>query len=278
MASSGNRTAPPTHAKTMFLAGLMSGVTTSVLLNPWDRALYLSFKEKRPFLRRENFHNPFCGVMGATVSKIVSQGMYFPLFDLFHGQYYTEDRPGLSKFLAGNSAGVINALLTSPISAIKYRMWGRPCQEGSAYLSTAQMMWHQGGIHPFLRGMYSTVVRDTVWGGTYAALLHLFQTDDAKFSLLLSFGTSTVAAMVATVVSAPFNYARNRCFSTPMETRSPSLMTSLQFFFMSVRESPQPYRFAQQQLGLGWGTLRVGVGMAISSELYSFYRKALDEK
>jgi hypothetical protein len=41
------------------LAGTGVGVLQSVLFNPWDRALYLSVKEKRPFLLRANFAHPY---------------------------------------------------------------------------------------------------------------------------------------------------------------------------------------------------------------------------
>jgi hypothetical protein len=41
------------------VAGTVVGSLQSVLFNPWDRALYLSVKEKRAFLLKENFRNPY---------------------------------------------------------------------------------------------------------------------------------------------------------------------------------------------------------------------------
>ncbi len=43
------------------VAGTTVGALQAVLFNPWDRALYLSVKEKRPFLHRANFTQPFQG-------------------------------------------------------------------------------------------------------------------------------------------------------------------------------------------------------------------------
>ena len=265
----------PEKPSSQFLAGLGSGVTTSLLLNPWDRALYLSFKEHRPFLHSHNFHEPFRGVVAATVSKVFSHGMYFPLYDTFHRSYESENafHPALSKFLAGNSAGIVNALMTSPISAVKYKMWG---QNEEAYVATASKMWQSAGVRPFLRGTYATVVRDTVWGGVFALSLHAMQTDDARFGFLIKFGTSTVAAVVATVVSAPLNYVRNQAFATPLGVKAPRPLAALRAFAGTVRDSPRPFRFTQQQFGIGWGTLRVGVGMALSGELYRFYNARLE--
>ena len=42
-------------------AGFTSGLVISVFMNPYDRALYLALKERRPFLRKENFRKPYKG-------------------------------------------------------------------------------------------------------------------------------------------------------------------------------------------------------------------------
>jgi hypothetical protein len=40
-------------------SGIISGAVQAVVFNPWDRALYLSVKDLRPFLHLENFRHPF---------------------------------------------------------------------------------------------------------------------------------------------------------------------------------------------------------------------------
>lgn len=44
-----------------FNCGLIGGITQAGLFNPWDRALYLSVKESRPFLAWDNFSRPYQG-------------------------------------------------------------------------------------------------------------------------------------------------------------------------------------------------------------------------
>ena len=68
-----------TRVSSNVVAGTAVGVLQSVLFNPWDRALYLSVKEKRPFLLRENFRNPYQGWLQSAVHRTVSGGLYFVL-------------------------------------------------------------------------------------------------------------------------------------------------------------------------------------------------------
>lgn len=42
--------------------GVFSGFVQASMFNPWDRALYLSVKNNRKFLDKQNFVNPFAGV------------------------------------------------------------------------------------------------------------------------------------------------------------------------------------------------------------------------
>jgi hypothetical protein len=46
---------------TSLLCGLAAGVAQAGVFNPYDRALYLSIKESRPFLSRENWKRPYSG-------------------------------------------------------------------------------------------------------------------------------------------------------------------------------------------------------------------------
>ena len=63
--------------------GLISGLIQAAVFNPWDRALYLSVKENRNFLNSYNFHDPFAGVLQTITQRTISNGLYFPLEDIF---------------------------------------------------------------------------------------------------------------------------------------------------------------------------------------------------
>ena len=61
-------------------AGLSSGVIQAGLLNPWDRALYLSVKDSTAFLSRANWNAPYHGFSQAVVGRAISGAL------LVHGR------------------------------------------------------------------------------------------------------------------------------------------------------------------------------------------------
>lgn len=106
--------------------GIISGLIQAAVFNPWDRALYLSVMNHRPFLRAENFVNPMAGVMQTITQRAISSGLYFPLEDIFSemiSKHYNEpDNTGMQRtirFVAGLLAGSTNGIVLNPFSSVK---------------------------------------------------------------------------------------------------------------------------------------------------------------
>lgn len=100
--------------------GFVSGLLQAFIFNPWDRALYLSVKNERAFLRWDNFHDPFGGVMQTVVQRALSAGLYFPMEELSYEliTYSGFHNPFVS-LAAGTLAGIINGVVMNPFSRIK---------------------------------------------------------------------------------------------------------------------------------------------------------------
>jgi hypothetical protein len=115
------------QAVNLLNCGMASGLIQAFLFNPWDRALYLSVKMDRPFLKFDNFRDPMNGVMQTVVQRAISGGLYFPLEDIF--TIAVNSAPFIStsiesgnvgtKFLAGMLAGSANGIIMNPFSRVK---------------------------------------------------------------------------------------------------------------------------------------------------------------
>lgn len=258
-----------------FLSGLLSGVIVPGLLNPLDRALYLTVKERRPFLTKNNFTTPYSGFGQTIVHRVISGGLYFPLYDITLEavtKYEFESQP-FSRWLSGTIAGAINALVLNPLSIAKYHAWGteKPWQEAVLHL------YQRGGLPSYFRGFTATLGRDMIWGGAFALINYSLTppAQDNKVQRNYSLYGSLVAGVVATVISSPFNFVRNIHFSThPREPIRPALEI-LSRLHRHAFESESPFRYLQMRLCLGWGTMRVGVGMAMTATLYESFQTSL---
>jgi hypothetical protein len=211
-----------------FLCGLLAGVAQAGLFNPYDRALYLSVRDERPFLHAGNWTHPYLGFVQSLNTRALAGGLYFPLEHLA-----LQLVPPQQHFAAGMIAGTINALLLNPLTAVKYQTWGRT--ENRGVWTEALSMARAGSWRPFVKGLGPTILRDTAFGGTYTVLrLHIVQqqqqynddNEDHHHDGRRQVNTAAanfVAAALATVVSGPFNYVRNVQYGTPSGERAPTV-------------------------------------------------------
>lgn len=249
------------NASAGFACGMASGVIQSAVFNAYDRALYQSVVSKRPFLNIENWRgNPLSGVSPSFLHRSISAGLYFPLEDLF--------RRGVSDSHAvdGLLVGLVGGAFTTPFNSIKYAMWSDTT--GSKTMSkTAVELYRRGGVTRLMRGVLPTLYRDMTFGVTFSYLRH--QGDNG-------FINNVAAASVATALSAPFNYARLKIYGTETELGTATrAKTTLEVFKqlhvdVSAREGLfTRAKFLVQTLNIGWGALRLGLGMGVSSQIYN---------
>ena len=267
-------------ASVVFASGFFAGVAVTGLLNPIDRALFLSVQKRRPFLDPLNFRRPFQGLGQSLVGRAVSSGLWFPLERLTHQAvtlHAPDLPPGAAAALAGQTAGVVNATLLSPLSYVKYQTWGVP--EGKrSFGRTASKVLHTIGPLGFLRGLPATVLRDAIFGGSFGFLRtrgrataekHLHSVGDGGGA---SFAVDVLAAGVATTLSSPLNYARNVQFGAPVSSPSLGTWAAIAGLAQEVRKQPTvggSMAIALQRTNVGWGTLRVAGGMALTADIFA---------
>lgn len=267
----------PAPASVNVAAGFFAGVAVTGLLNPTDRALFLSVHKKRPFLHPSNFKRPWQGLTQSIVGRAISTGLWFPLDEMAKQNILSSSglSHGVASAIAGQVAGVINATLLSPLSFVKYQTWGLP--EGKrSFGRTASKIYKAAGPMAFFRGLPATAMRDALFGGCFGWLRsHLHVCMDhwlQKSSLPLHFAADTVAAGVATAVCSPFNYARNRQFGASVSAPPPGTMAVVKELIAEARVQPSATvstALLLQRTNLGWGTLRVAGGMALTASIFS---------
>ncbi|KAL3940011.1 MAG: hypothetical protein SGBAC_005363 [Bacillariaceae sp.] len=260
------------------VSGLIAGMTSAGLFNPVDRALYLSVKNEIPFLSKANFISPYSGFLQSVGHRAVSGGLYYPLEQFFLAQMSPSPivlltsgagNTAFNNLLAGTAAGSCNAIIVNPISAVKYKTWGRD-NPRSFFVEAADML-RKGGLRPFTNGMLPTVLRDLVFGGCYTVirfeLQYRFQLSNSDYQ----WAANMAAAAMATIVSGPFNLARNVQYATRSRNKADSVIEVFVSFYGEVKELPttlEKCKRIQNRLRIGWGTARVAVGMSFGHFVY----------
>jgi len=261
-----------------FASGLVAGTTTAFIFSPVDRALFLAHVKQRPFICKENFRRPFQGVNQVVLQRVISCGMCFPVEDAVRRTVPGEKGSLSHNFVAGTVSGSIIAMAVNPLASITYQQWGH--HEKSSMLQVAKQMMKREGVSAFNRAIQTTLMRDLVWGGTFSCLRHelpkhlasksnVNETTGVQQMGWISFWSNVFAAGVATAISSPLNYARSLHFAH--DKRLGPLRTSMimKELLVEAKSEEKPVQFIANRLTIGWGSLRVSIGIALSSQVYN---------
>lgn len=146
-------------------------------------------------------------------------------------------------------------------------------------------MYKRGGIRCFFVGSSATIVRDLIFGGFFALCRHeqllLIRHKNGEVkqpSASRAFVVNAIAASTATLLSSPLNYVRVVHYATPPDAVPLSALEILKQLLHNASQEPTVVKklsYVQSRLRLGWGTARVGFGMAFSASLYNLCCKAV---
>lgn len=175
-------------------------------------------------------------------------------------------------FVAGTATGGVMAIILNPLSAIRYKTWGRDVNRGMWTEAFGMIRNSGGSVRPFMNGMGPTLSRDAVFGGCYTWMRlqiqwwgDLPQHEQWKANL--------IAAGLATVASGPFNYVRNVQYATRSKDTADGTSRILRELVVQVNQletTLQKLHFVQNRLRIGWGTMRVAMGVALGHSVYDW--------
>ena len=129
-------------------------------------------------------------------------------------------------------------------------------------------MFKTGGVRPFFLGSAATIGRDLIFGSIFSSSRFILnENTENRYSL----ACNLISGCLATLLSSPLNYVRNIHYaSSPAQSRVAGAVI-IRNLMLEASKQDNTYKglsFLQQRLRIGWGTLRVGVGMAVGARVY----------
>ena len=246
---------------------LFNGVVTgslSALLNPLDRALHLSVKEKKSILTASIWKNPYQGVTKAFYSRMVSYGVFFSLSDIYKD--FFKDKTTYPTLCGSVTTVMTTVALSQPISVIKMYQWNHNVSD--KLISSGRYLVRTWGWRVLFKASIPTLTRDVIFTTTYMESSERLN-PDKKFT------TNLVIASLATALSSPFNYYRSRQFFNFNEGQIPIHKVIRELIEDSkVKKSwiSKIKYIGYDSLNIGLGTARVGLGMALSDKIYCWLK------
>jgi hypothetical protein len=240
-----------------FTCGFATGCISTILFNPMDRVLYLMVKDKKSFFDISVWKNPYLGVSQALYSRIIGYGLYFPFFEFYKNKTK-------STFQSGILTGLTTTIFNHPMNVIKMYNWNNNDKKSIRIL--ANKIYVKYGILSFFRGIHYTFIRDAIFSTIFFKL-------SEKYNKQKSLLNDTIYASIATIISSPINYYRSAMYFNFNDNPKFIHITRELIDEIDKIKNGKIYYLAHNKLNIGFGTIRVGVGIAVSRYIYEFISK-----
>lgn len=287
-----------------FAAGLLTGLISTTVFNPIDKAIYLHTTQGAPLFRLSTWKKPYQGIGQAIFNRTISYGIYYPLLDTYD-TLFNKLPQREAKLMAGLLTGINTAVITAPVNLIKHYKWnidlhnsanmqshglaGRQGNIQSQGLSSRQgnirfskiisIVYHKDGMTGLCRGLGLTIVRDS----TFASIYHLGYSvlKDNIHNPAILFPATTALSCCCTVLTSPINYARSVKYYATWEKPNPNTYDIWNQLLKDTLEKPSSLdrlKYLIRTMAIGPGTIRVGLGVTTGQFLYDFFKKRLSNE
>jgi len=217
-------------------AGIITGITNTIIFNPYDKALYLQVKNNTKFFDKKNWINPYSGISQSLIHRTISYGLYFPIYD-----FYKKNTTFTNYKIISDSilTGCTTSILINPINVIKYNKWNNiEIKYNLIYLT---------------KGIKYTILRDVIFTLNYNCL-------NQKYNKNKNIIVDIILGCISTLCVSPINYCRNIVFSSPQKVYFKNIINNIRYDNLT--------NIILNKFNIGYGTIRVGLGMSISKLLY----------
>lgn len=251
-----------------FAYGIGIGLANTAIFNPVDRALYLSMINKTSLFTKQNWAHPYSGIKEATIGRIWSYGMYFPIIDFYKCKLDSVKNDHIRLLFASSLTGSTLAIITNPITVTKIQNWNNAHTTGNqtGLFKLGKQLYSNYGLNKFARGLHYTIIRENVFSITYMML-------NDRYNKEKSLNTKILFGFVSTALAAPINYCRNIVFSGSLSDPSIEFSSIVKNLIIDLKNHPNKMsHICFDKFMIGWGTLRVAFGMAFSEFVYEYFK------
>ncbi|GAB9471817.1 hypothetical protein Gpo141_00009016 [Globisporangium polare] len=184
----------------------------------------------RHIFQTEGVAGLFSGLSPTMMIAVPSTVLYYISYDLLlqKGREQIPEHDAIVPLLAGTTARVVAASVTSPIELIRTRMQGNPSAGG--ILRTFHHAIRSGGYQSLLNGLVATLARDVPFSAIYWTSYESLQQKCANMEAELSlsrtqraFACGAMSGAIAATLTTPFDVVKTlQQVKIPMASMGPN--------------------------------------------------------
>ena len=174
-----------------FMSGLLTGITSAIIFNPIDKAIYLSTIQNLKITNPYIWKNCFKGSFITISSRMITSGLYFGYLD-----YFTNN---CSNNLQSALLTSVSCSITNPLQLVKYHSWFNNLSIHNSF----NFIKNNYGYKGFLIGINPLICRDFIFN--YLYISNKKKDDDLYNLMVISFSL---------IVVAPLNFIKNKKYGS----------------------------------------------------------------
>lgn len=205
---------------TEIISGVFTGILSSIIFNPIDKAIYISTTKNITILDKSIWVKPYKGSFNTISTRIINSGLYFSYLD-----YY-------SKITNKNSnVALMTAIccsITNPIQLIKFNSW----YNNRSIKESIEILYKKNGFKAFTIGLPSLIIRDFIFNYIYIT----FKKKDNHINNILTICT-------ALTITSPFNLIKNEKYGNN---------SNIKEIYKNFKFNKLGLKYAYIRMGLGF--------------------------
>lgn len=253
-----------------FVIGIITGVLSSVVFNPCEKALYLQIMNNKHFLDKKlwfpyksftkNLTYLYNGSCISITNKIISSGIYFTLLDkLKNMSKHVSSTHENQKLITSSILGVLTGITTNPLNIIKHYSW---VNNNTNVRNCIVKIYKSKKCYGFTYGLSYVILRDVIFNYCYISY-------NKKNELLYNM---FVNASILTLVS-PLNYIKNyKYYNVTLSKNDNSLDIMKKLFHNLKTKNNMKCKcvYLCNQLLIGYGTIISSCRITFSQVTYNY--------
>ncbi|KAF1334688.1 hypothetical protein FI667_g1476, partial [Globisporangium splendens] len=182
----------------------------------------------RHIFQTEGVRGLFSGLSPTMMIAVPSTVLYYISYDLLlqTGRQHVPEYDAIVPLLAGTTARIVAASVTSPIELIRTRMQGNPTSQADGIVRTFHRAIRSGGYQSLLNGLVATLARDVpfsaIYWTSYEGLQAKFTQAEPEVSFSRTqraFACGALSGAIAATLTTPFDVVK-----TLQQVKMPSAM------------------------------------------------------
>lgn len=214
------------------IAGMTQATLVTITGYPFDlvktRMQAVSYNNAweclKDVVKKDGLKGLYRGSAMPWVSHMIKRPAQFPVSEYLKKRYKTDDslHSIRNNYIIGASCGIIGPLFGTPLQVVKVGMQTSSSSSYTSSISYAKEQIKTGGVKGLYKGFIPTVIKDSVFGGSFVGTYYTLRDHIGTDSWMKNFFNGATAHCVTWFMFIPIDYVKTNIQRSKTKSKTDS--------------------------------------------------------